>query len=279
MVMTNPSQYKRSANPRGFSLVEMMVAMVVLLLVIGGVLQLLSQSQQRYVSTANVEDSTAMAREAVDLMAREIRLAGYPPPNSYPTGAIMPGTNEQYVATAGGFLAFDPNGYAVQFEADAEAPAACGSTMELTDSDCASNTGVVSQIDYQLQIPTIGVPAGCMGLTPNAALTSVTLMRSQLPKDPSGTPRNPAPADFVPFVNDVANCEAGIPIFTPCPPAAPAGGCPDLSGQRPSTLPAPANTRVVLIRLQVQTRNPDPQTGQFQIVEFYSVAEKVNPEQ
>ena len=102
--MTKTYRRNRTERQRGFSLAELMVSMVVLLVVIGGVLQLLNQSQQRYSSTANVEDSTAMAREAVDFIARELRLAGYPPPRSYPAGVIVPGTNEQYVAIGGGFL-------------------------------------------------------------------------------------------------------------------------------------------------------------------------------
>jgi len=106
------------------------------------------------------------------------------------------------------------------------------------------------------------------------------LMRSEVPKNANGAAVVPA---FAPFVSDVVNCTVsnpGVPIFTYCPPTAPAvgSGCPNLSGQRPSTLPAPRNTRVVLLRLQVQTRNRDPQTGQFQIVEFYNVAQRLNPD-
>ncbi len=53
-----------------------------------------------------------------------------------------------------------------------------------------------------------------------------------------------------------------------------------MSGQTPPPggVVAPQSTRAVLIRLMVQTRNRDPQTQNFQIVEFYSVAQKVNPE-
>ena len=254
---------------------------------------MLNQSQQRYVSTANVEDSTAMAREGVDLIARELRLAGYPPPRSYPAGVIVAGTNEQYVAIAGGFLGVaapvTPNlpasPYSVQFEADIGIPAACGVTpvppgFALTDYRCTSNTGVVSVINFELQVPTGGATGGCAGLTVNTSITSPTLMRSQVPKNADGSAAVPV---YVPFVSDVVNCTVsnpGIPIFTYCAPAVPAGGCPDLSGQAPAPpgVTAPRNTRAVLIRLQVQTRNRDPQTGNFQIVEFYSLAQKVNPE-
>lgn len=304
--MTKTCRKKRCSRQRGFSLAELMVAMVVLLIVIGGVLQLLNQSQQRFVSTTNVEDSTAMAREAVDLMARDIRLAGYPPPKSYPTGVIVAGTNEQYVAgtfvggalVGGGFLGVGspatPNlpasPYSIQFEADVGTPANCdGVTLPLTDYRCTSNSGVVSVINYQLQVPTGGATGGCAGLTVNAALTSPTLMRSEVPKNANGAAVTPV---YTPYVSDVVNCRVsnpGVPIFTYCPapplgtPVAspwpgPPSPCPDMSRVRPTSLAAPRNTRVVLIRLLVQSRTRDPQTGQFQVVDFYNVAERINPD-
>ena len=261
----------------------------------GSVLQLLDQSQQRYVSTANVEDSTAMAREAVDLMTREIRLAGYPPPSSYPPGVIVAGTNEQYVAanfvggvlTGGGFLV--ANDYSIQFQADVGIPAACnGTTLLLTDYQCTSNTGVVSVINYELWSPTAcGGVSG--GVKTHPELTSPTLMRSQLPKNSTGAPVVPALLDFVPYINNVMNCTLGQPIFTYC--AAPAVGatitppwpgapCPDMSSMPRTSLPAgPRRNRIVLIRIQTQTQNRDPQTQQFQIVEFFNVAQRVNPDQ
>ena len=286
--MTHSGKQNRNGSQRGYSLAELMVAMAVLLVVIGGVLQLLNQSQQRYVSTANVEDSTAMAREAVDLMTRDIRLAGYPPPSAYPVGVIVAGVNQQYVAIGGGFLGVaapaTPNlpasPYSVQFEADIGIPAGCGAGIGLTDYRCTSNSGVVSVINYELQVPTGGATGGCAGLTVNATLTSPTLMRSQVPKNANGAAVVPV---YIPYVSDVRNCTVsnpGVRIFTYCAPAAPALGCPDLAQQPavPAGVVAPRNTRAVLIRLMVQTRNRDPQTGNFQIVEFYSVAEKVNPE-
>ena len=261
---------------RGFSLVEMIVAMGVMVLVIASVLQMLSQTQQRFVTTAAQEDPTAAGREALDLMTREIRLSGYPPPSSYPPGVIVAGTNEQYVAIGGGILAANP--YAVQFEADIGIPAGCnGTTLQLPDYRCTSNSGVVSVINYQLQVPTGGNVGGCAGLTVNNALTSPTLMRSQMPKNANGTAVVPV---FDPFVNNVMNCNLSLPMFTYCagPPAAAVAGCPTMTSL-PSNLPAPRNTRVVLIRIQTQTQNRDPQTGQFYTVEFFNVAQRVNPDQ
>jgi hypothetical protein len=43
-------------------------------------------------------------------------------------------------------------------------------------------------------------------------------------------------------------------------------------------MPAPRNTRVVLLRLQVQSSVRDPQTGQFLNVEQFGLVERVNPD-
>ena len=73
---------------RGFTLVELMVSMAVLLIIVGAVFQLLSQTQSRSVAASTVEDTTSFSRDALDQMLREIRLSGYPAPLSYPPGVI-----------------------------------------------------------------------------------------------------------------------------------------------------------------------------------------------
>jgi len=252
---------------QGFTLIEVMISTVVLLVVIGAVLQLLSQSQQRYVTTSSVQDATAMLRDGVDQMVREIRLSGYPPPNSYPCppppgatyGACLDYTTSGYVA--GGILIANP--YAIQFEADTD-------TVDVGDN-------LAEVFDYELQVPTGGATGGCAGLTETAELLSPTLMRSVVVKAADGTV--PA-ADFYPFVENVQNCTLSTPIFIYCPaPAAAApAGCPTMANYLPSTLAAPRNTRIVMMQLQVQSAVRDPQTGQFQNVEFYGVAERINPD-
>ena len=254
---------------QGFTLIEVMVSTVVLMVVIGAVLQLLSQSQQRYVTTSSVQDATSMLRDGMDQMVREIRLAGYPPENSYPCpppagatyGACLTYLTSGYIA--GGILVAGP--YAIQFEAD-------------TDND---NTAEV--FDYELQVPTGGATGGCAGLTETAELLSPTLMRSVVVKAADGTV--PA-ADFYPFVENVQSCTLSIPIFIYCPApptdpdTAPFGpGCPTMTNYLDSVLaPDARKTRIVMMQLQVQSAVRDPQTGQFQNVEFYGVAERINPD-
>lgn len=255
------------AKQRGFSMVELMISMAVLLLVVGSVLQLLSQSQQRYVTSSSVEDAASMVRDTMDQMIREIRLAGYPPIGSYPCppppgatyGACMTETNSGYVA--GGIMA--GGDYAIQFESDTD------------------NTGSVNVIDYELQVPpgpVFGV-GDCAGLTVNNDLTTPTLMRSSVVKNADGSV--PAP-EFFPFLEFVRNCEIAEPIFIFCPAPGGAGGapaeCPTMDSYVSSSLAPPRNTRVVLLNLQADTAVRDPQTGQFQNIQQFGVAERVNPD-
>ncbi|MBI1955314.1 MAG: prepilin-type N-terminal cleavage/methylation domain-containing protein [Acidobacteria bacterium] len=259
----------KSSKQQGFSLVEMLISMVVLLVVVGAVLQLMSQSQQRSVATATVQDATSMLRDSVDQMVRDIRLAGYPAPNSYPCpppagatyGACLTYLNSGYIA--GGILVANP--YAIQFEAD-------------TDGDNRAE-----MFDYELQVPTGGATGGCAALTENDDLSSPTLMRSMVVKNADGT----VPAvDFQPFLENIQNCtlSTAIFIYCPAPPTSPTTapfgpGCPTMTNYPDSSLPAPRNTRIVMIRLQVQSAVRDPQTGQFLNVEQYGLAERINPDQ
>lgn len=239
---------------KGFSLVEVMIAMAVMLITVAAVFQLLNTSQSRSVSTTALQDANALARESVDQMVREIRLAGYPAANSYPVALGLTYLNSEYVA--GGILTVNP--YGVMFEAD------------------TSNDGLVTNFIYALHVPPGTPGAACAGLPVNANLTSPTLMRSEVPKPAGGgTP----PPVLEPYLGDVMNCTMNRPIFVFCPvsPAAAPAGCPTMP-QLSSSLPAPRNTRIVMINLQVQTAVRDPQTGLFQNVELFGLAQRVNPD-
>ncbi len=243
------------SKEKGFSLMEVMVAMAVMVIITASVFMLLSQTQARSVATATIEETTSMTRESVNQMVQELRLAGYPAPNSYPSALGLTDLNSQFVA--GGITAAFP--YAVMFEAD-------------TDND-----GVAQVFNYQIQVPAGGAVGGCAGLPVNANLTAPALMRSELPKPVGGGAAAPV---FELYLGNVLNCTLAVPIFTfcPAPPAAAPAGCPTMP-QVNSTLAAPRNTRVVMINLQAQTQVRDPATGIFQNVELIGLAHRVNPDQ
>lgn len=255
------------SKEKGFSLMEVMVSMAVMVIITASVFQLLSQTQARSVTTATIAETTAMARESVDLMVRELRLAGYPPPNSYPSALGLTYLNSEYVA--GGILAATP--YSVQFEA------ATGDFAANTNTG-PSSAGVLWPVvvfDYELQVPP-GSGGACAGLTVNPNLTAPALMRSALMKPAGG---GAAPPAYDLFLGNVMNCALAVPIFTfcPAPPAAAPAGCPTMP-QVNSALPAPRNTRIVMINLQARTPVRDPATGIFRNVELFGLAHRVNPD-
>ncbi len=83
-----------NTRTRGFSLVELMVVLLIFMVVSSVIFGLINVAQIRYRSEQQLLDSFSSARSAVDLMVRDVRNAGYPPPYTYagnlayaPTGA------------------------------------------------------------------------------------------------------------------------------------------------------------------------------------------------
>jgi len=65
----------------GFTLVELMVAMSIFLLILVGVFQVFDPSSRAYSTSERKLDVQQNARVAMDVMARQIRMAGYFPEN------------------------------------------------------------------------------------------------------------------------------------------------------------------------------------------------------
>jgi len=66
-------------NQRGFTIVELMIAMVTSLILLGGVLKVYTSSKQSYNMTENLSRLQEGARFSTDLLVREIRMAGFLP--------------------------------------------------------------------------------------------------------------------------------------------------------------------------------------------------------
>jgi type IV pilus assembly protein PilW len=67
----------RIAKNRGFSLVELMVAMVISLFLLAGVLSIMINSKKTYNTQSDVNRLQENARYALEFMARDIRMNGY----------------------------------------------------------------------------------------------------------------------------------------------------------------------------------------------------------
>ena len=69
----------RTARSAGFSLLEMVVALAILLIVLGVVFRGVSELQQRNSAESSKVDTMQEARDFVDQMVRDIHDVGYPP--------------------------------------------------------------------------------------------------------------------------------------------------------------------------------------------------------
>jgi len=113
-------------NQRGFTLAEMMVAMVITMLVLGGAVAMTSQVQQSF--RRQIEDSVGEqeGRYALDWVSRRIRAVGnnpyglpLPPPASQTSDCPVPGTPYSWL-----FINPDPDGVnrSVRLQSDSNPP-------------------------------------------------------------------------------------------------------------------------------------------------------------
>ena len=87
------------ASGRGFSLIELMVSIVVLMVVMGALMQFMSMMQQRYTREKRVASANQTGKTVLELLAMDIGQAGYIPGLDTGTAAtpITANTNPQNV--------------------------------------------------------------------------------------------------------------------------------------------------------------------------------------
>jgi type IV pilus assembly protein PilW len=117
----------------GFSLLEMLIVLAVFTFIVGGIFSNLSQSQVRYQFEQEVAELQQSARNAVDLMEREIKLAGFPKASYYDSAQNWTMANSNKVAE--GFITISASN--LVFEADVE------------------EDGIVDRVDYNLASGTL----------------------------------------------------------------------------------------------------------------------------
>ncbi|MBW2185563.1 MAG: PilW family protein [Deltaproteobacteria bacterium] len=69
-------------NTRGFTLIEVLIAMFVSLVIMGGAYMFFNNQQRQTTIQTNVSDAQQTLRAAMDFMSRDIRMIGYDPTNS-----------------------------------------------------------------------------------------------------------------------------------------------------------------------------------------------------
>jgi len=133
---------------KGFSLIEMMIVMAILVIISATIFKVVETTMQRASAEQNKLDMTQEAREFMDQMSRDLRQAGYPNPRNFDPDVltVSPTANDARVAV--GLVKVAAN--ELWFEGDID------------------GTGVVSVVHYYLD--------------PSTTNYCPCLKRSQLPK-------------------------------------------------------------------------------------------------
>lgn len=118
-------------SSRGFSLIELLIVIVILLAISGTIFQVINLAMQRSSAEQTKLDMFQEAREFMDQMSRDLRQAGYPSPRNFTAGhlTVSPVANDARAAV--GLVKVDTGD--LWFEGDVD------------------GTGVVSVVRYHLQ--------------------------------------------------------------------------------------------------------------------------------
>jgi len=126
-------QARRATSTHVFSLLELLIVLAVFSFVIGGIFNNLTQSQKRYQFEQEVAEVQQTARNAVDIMEREIKLAGFPIPSYYDSALNWTSANSERVAA--GFITL-------------------GATNLVFEADLLED-GIVDRVEYRLNGTTL----------------------------------------------------------------------------------------------------------------------------
>jgi len=246
---------------QGFSLIEMLVSVAVFTVVMAAVFSLLIASQQRYQAEAERLDTFQSARQAIDLMVRDIHIAGYPPANAF--SPAVQAASPQLVAL--------PFGWSPNYPA---APCTVG-------VNCSATGG---PDPFDLIIETDVDPLAANGVEwIRYRLNGTTLERGMATKTAGADPANTTQPFMVPYVENVMN-NTSVAQMTNLRGF--------YAGLFPGNLPVPVFTyqfnagaaanvpgaiRTVNITLIVLSPNVDPKTRQPIVVTLTGFARRVNP--
>jgi len=140
---------KNQSGCTGFSLIELLVVLSVFTFVVGGLFTVFNQAQVRYAFEQDVTEAQQSARNAVDMMGREIRLAGFPKTSYYDTAL----------------------GYTVDSNTIAKGFTTSNATDMVFEGDI-NEDGIVEVVEYNLsgstlQRSAVAKPGGGVAATPS----------------------------------------------------------------------------------------------------------------
>lgn len=236
----------------GFTLLELMVAMALLLVISAAVISLLNTATARYNSQQQQLDALQDARVGMDQLSRDIHRAGYPPINSYyvtvpateyaiPLVGLVSGAINQSCTVNGGAT-----------------PCSVPGPFDLAIEAQETSGGPVNWIYYQLRLPATGS-------------STCTLYRSVTAKSLTGTP---SATGGVPLTEQIINksngtCDTtggtGTALFTYV-----------CSGASPCN---PQNIAQVFINMQAIPLQQDLQTKMYRALTLQNVVRLMNSSQ
>lgn len=233
---------RRRFSPKGFTLLELLVATAIFMVICAAMFGLLQISQQKYASETQLSGSFQETRLGLDQIVRDVNISGYPSSSMF---SYTPASSSYALAP----FAWDP-GYLTN--TDCQIGSTCSTP---SDSDLIVETDFgsgVSWIHYQLQ--------------------GTTLMRGVVAKT-GGDPFTTSSGSGVmtPLVNNVVNSIAQ-PIFV--------YSCYTPNGSQPcgsaGAYNAPRYISDVDITLIVQTPQRDMQTGALKLIELTGRGHRTN---
>src|SRR2546425_1859705 len=120
----------------GFTLIELMLSLVTLLVISGSAFQLMNLATQRSATEQTKLDLLQEGREFMDQMSRDLRQAGYPNPRNFAPGALTTPISEDLRAAVG-LVKIDTGD--LWFEADVDGTGAVSVIHYYFDTSTSNN--------------------------------------------------------------------------------------------------------------------------------------------
>ena len=257
------------AVQRGFTILEMLMAMAIFLIICAAMFELLDLSQKKYSSETQLTAAYQDARLSVDQILRDFNVSGYPPADLF----SVPPSSSRYATYP---VAWSPNynpPLPCQIGTGGGGTCATPGDYDLIVETRLSTDANVSWIWYHLDGTTlyrVVVPKSTGD--PLAAATSSTDKVAFL----SNVMNNPGSAQLAQITAQYPSMFPGNqpqPIFQyTCDTPAGAVPCPSAGPYN-----APRNIRDVEVTLIVMTPRRDIQTQGLKLVELNGMGHRVNP--
>lgn len=249
---------KRTRKKSGFSLLELLAAVTIMMILTGAAFQFLDTAQQRHRSETDFLDSFQGARLLLDQFVRDVQTAGYPPANLYASEALAELNADKIAQSAFAWSPSYPDAPCVP--GACTVPGAYDLIVE-TDVDPENDNGV-EWVRYRLNATTLwrGVATKSAGVDPAAATLAALLPFVE------GVMNNPSAAEM-------AAIRAENPWMFP-------GGSPVPLFTYTYEAGMLANVKAIKevnVTLIVQAARRDPKTRQLRLATLTGRARTINP--